>query len=81
MCDCVISAEKLSDFVCIIDFCGSFKPGFPTSFWADYNPEDGITHYGGDWSHIPDFKTDHEPTHDEAWEHAVAHMINPEVLL
>lgn len=40
--------------ICIEDFYGRTEDGFNTNFWADYDPDKGIVHFGGAWSDAPD---------------------------
>lgn len=56
--------------ICIEDFCGNYmQPGF----WADYNPDTGITEFGGDWRNVPDMHTSMAPKDTDCHEWAKAH--------
>ena len=66
----VPSKLDLNEGICIVDFNGYSMPShLPTSFWADYFPEYGITRFGGDWRHVPDMRSNKEPSERkvEAW--------------
>lgn len=64
--------------VCVFDFNGYSEPGhYPIAQWADYIPgvragdeaTDSRVVFGGDWSDVPDWIVDHEPTEEEVLAH------------
>lgn len=45
--------------VCVEDVCCGGR--FPTSYWADWFPVEGLVRFGGDWSCIPEMPAETEP--------------------
>ena len=85
MCDCKLSKAALKRLICIADFTGTchhpaqfdsddrvidVAHSHDTGFWADYDPHTALTHYGGDWHHVPDLVSFTKPTAALVYEQA-----------
>lgn len=42
---------------------------YPCNHWADWYPDEGLTHFGGYWRHVPPMPSSSEPDEDtvDAW--------------
>ena len=60
--------------ICVYDFSGYTEQGhFPLDCWADYEPDQRTTIFGGDWHDIPPMPSGDIPDEDAVNNWVVEH--------